>query len=37
MSEQNTRWLQRLSNYQRALAQLRKFVDKAELNDGVLV
>ncbi|WP_373988267.1 nucleotidyltransferase substrate binding protein [Duganella sp. BuS-21] len=33
MSEQHTRWLQRLSNYQRALAQLRKFIDKAELNE----
>jgi len=28
MSEQDIRWLQRLSNYRRALAQLKKFIDK---------
>lgn len=33
MSAQNIRWLQRLSNYRRALAQLKKFVDKGQLNE----
>lgn len=33
MSEQDIRWLQRLSNYRRALAQLKKFIDKGELNE----
>ncbi|MGV7209273.1 nucleotidyltransferase substrate binding protein [Oxalobacteraceae bacterium A2-2] len=33
MSEQDVRWLQRLSNYRRALAQLKKFIDKGELNE----
>ena len=33
MSEQDIRWLQRLSNYRRALAQLQKFIDKGELNE----
>lgn len=33
MSEQDIRWLQRLSNYRRALTQLKKFIDKGELNE----
>jgi nucleotidyltransferase substrate binding protein (TIGR01987 family) len=33
MSEQDIRWLQRLSNYRRALAQLKKFIDKGNLNE----
>jgi hypothetical protein len=33
MSEQDIRWLQRLSNYRRALAQLKKFIDKGALNE----
>ncbi len=33
MSEQDIRWLQRLSNYRRALAQLAKFIDNGELNE----
>lgn len=33
MSAQDIRWLQRLSNYRRALAQLKKFIDKGELNE----
>lgn len=33
MSEQDIRWLQRLSNYRRALAQLKKFVDHGPLNE----
>jgi len=33
MSEQDVRWLQRLSNYRSALAQLKKFIDKGELNE----
>ncbi len=33
MSTHDIRWLQRLSNYQRALAQLKKFIDKGELNE----
>jgi nucleotidyltransferase substrate binding protein (TIGR01987 family) len=33
MSDQDIRWLQRLSNYRRALAQLKKFIDKGELNE----
>ena len=30
---QDIRWIQRLSNYQKALAQLRKFIAKGELNE----
>jgi nucleotidyltransferase substrate binding protein (TIGR01987 family) len=30
---QDIRWIQRLNNYQRALAQLRKFIVKGELNE----
>jgi nucleotidyltransferase substrate binding protein (TIGR01987 family) len=33
MSEQDIRWLQRLSNYRRALAQLTRFIDKGDLNE----
>ena len=33
MSEQDIRWLQRLSNYRRALTQLKKFIDKGALNE----
>lgn len=33
MANEDIRWLQRLSNYQRALAQLTKFIDKGELNE----
>lgn len=33
MDNEDIRWLQRLSNYQRALAQLTKFIDKGELNE----
>lgn len=33
MSEQDIRWLQRLSNYRRALSQLKKFIDKGDLNE----
>ncbi|WP_217916299.1 hypothetical protein [Duganella sp. BJB1802] len=33
MSEQDIRWLQRLSNYRRALTQLKKFVDHGPLNE----
>ncbi len=33
MSTNDIRWLQHLSNYQRALAQLKKFIDKGELNE----
>lgn len=33
MSAQDTRWLLRLSNFRRALAQLKKFIDKGELNE----
>ncbi len=33
MSEQDIRWLQRLSNYRRALAQLKKFIDHGDLNE----
>jgi len=31
--EQDIRWKQRFSNYQKALSQLRKFIDKGELNE----
>jgi nucleotidyltransferase substrate binding protein (TIGR01987 family) len=30
---QDIRWIRRLSNYQKALAQLRKFIAKGELNE----
>lgn len=33
MNNDDIRWLQRLSNYRRALAQLTKFIDKGELNE----
>ena len=33
MSTQDLRWIRRLSNYSRALAQLQRFVDKGELNE----
>ncbi|OEZ63239.1 nucleotidyltransferase substrate binding protein [Duganella sp. HH105] len=33
MSEQDIRWLQRLSNFRRALAQLKKFIDHGALNE----
>ncbi|WP_254442102.1 nucleotidyltransferase domain-containing protein [Duganella vulcania] len=33
MNEQDIRWLQRLSNYRRALAQLKKFVGQGPLNE----
>jgi nucleotidyltransferase substrate binding protein (TIGR01987 family) len=31
--DQDIRWKQRFGNYQNALAQLRKFIDKGELNE----
>jgi nucleotidyltransferase substrate binding protein (TIGR01987 family) len=31
--KQDIRWHQRLSNYNKALAQLKKFIDKDELNE----
>ncbi len=31
--EDDIRWVQRFDNYQRALAQLTKFIDKGELNE----
>jgi nucleotidyltransferase substrate binding protein (TIGR01987 family) len=33
MNNDDMRWLQRLSNYRRALSQLTKFIDKGELNE----
>jgi hypothetical protein len=30
---EDTRWIQRFSNYRKALGQLRKFVSKGELSD----
>ncbi len=33
MEQQDVRWLQRFSNYQRALGQLKKFIDKGQLNE----
>lgn len=33
MVQPDIRWQQRFSNYQRALAQLKKFIDKGELNE----
>ena len=32
-NEDDIRWVQRFDNYQRALAQLTKFIDKGELNE----
>ncbi|MDD2734920.1 MAG: nucleotidyltransferase substrate binding protein [Desulfuromonadaceae bacterium] len=33
MINQDIRWKQRLANYTKALAQLKKFIDKGELNE----
>jgi hypothetical protein len=33
MENQNIRWIQRFANYQKALSQLKKFIDKGELNE----
>ena len=33
MANPDVRWLQRFDNYQRALAQLTKFMQQAELNE----
>lgn len=33
MAAPDIRWKQRFSNYQRALSQLKKFIDKGELNE----
>ena len=33
MTEPDIRWKQRFANYERALAQLTKFIDKGELNE----
>ncbi len=33
MSDQDTRWIQRLNHYAKALGQLTKFIEKGELND----
>lgn len=33
MTNQDIRWKQRLANYTKALAQLKKFIDKGELNE----
>ncbi len=33
MTTQDIRWQQRLANYTKALTQLRKFIDKGELNE----
>ena len=33
MTDKDIRWKQRYSNFQKALAQLRKFVEKGELNE----
>ena len=33
MSDTDTRWQQRLSNYRRALSQLQKFIDQGTLNE----
>ena len=33
MLEENIRWKQRFSNYKKALAQLKKFIDKGELSE----
>ena len=33
MEEKDIRWEQRFSNYQKALSQLQKFIDKSEIDD----
>ena len=33
MEDQDIRWVQRFSNYKKALLQLKKFIDKEELNE----
>ena len=33
MENQDIRWIQRFSNYRKALMQLKKFIDKGELNE----
>jgi nucleotidyltransferase substrate binding protein (TIGR01987 family) len=33
MSQQDIRWIQRLNHYSKALSQLKKFIDKGELNE----
>lgn len=33
MSDPDIRWKQRFANYERALTQLTKFIDKDELNE----
>jgi nucleotidyltransferase substrate binding protein (TIGR01987 family) len=33
MSRQEIRWIQRLSHFSKALSQLKKFIDKGELNE----
>lgn len=33
MSKQDIRWLQRFDNYQKALTQLTKFIDRGDLNE----
>ncbi len=33
MSEKDIRWIQRLSNYSKALGQLSRFIEKKELNE----
>jgi nucleotidyltransferase substrate binding protein (TIGR01987 family) len=33
MGNQDIRWVQRFSNYKKALLQLQKFIDKGELNE----
>ncbi|HEX8378094.1 MAG TPA: nucleotidyltransferase substrate binding protein [Pedobacter sp.] len=33
MINQDIRWIQRFSNYKKALSQLQKFIDKGELNE----
>ncbi|MBC7913258.1 MAG: nucleotidyltransferase substrate binding protein [Pyrinomonadaceae bacterium] len=33
MEDKDIRWVQRFSNYKKALLQLRKFIDKDELNE----
>lgn len=33
MENQDIRWIQRFSNYKKAFSQLKKFIDKGELNE----
>ena len=33
VKDQDVRWRQRLSNFRKALAQLKKFIDKGDLNE----